>query len=73
MTMKSLVKKVLEKRGWTRYRLAKELGVSLQSIDYIMAQDPKGARIDTVLKLLELGKISAAELVRLLGEAEGEA
>jgi len=61
MTMKAIIKKILDDHGWTTYRLAKELGTSVQSIDYVVKSGTKGVRLNTLCKLRRVSGLSWAQ------------
>ena len=58
MTMKAIIKKILDDHGWTTYRLAKELQTNVQSIDYIVKSGTKGVRLATLCKLRKVSGLT---------------
>lgn len=66
MTVKKTIKKILDARGITRYRLAKELGINTQALDYMLKSDSKAVKLSTLIKLQEVSGLSPSAFWRLL-------
>lgn len=66
MTVKTIIKKVLDTRGITRYRLSKELGISTQALDYMLSSDSKAVRIAVLIKLQRSSGMSVSQFWKLL-------
>lgn len=63
MTIDQNVKRLLDEKGWTPYRLGKESGVSMTAI-YSLKAKKQGPNAETLVKLsLALG-VSLDELVK---------
>lgn len=58
-----LVKDIRESKGWTRYRMAKELGVSQTQLNY-METKAKSIRTDIIVRLWEVSGWSGNEFMR---------
>lgn len=63
LTIKSNVDKLLEYKGWTRYRLSKESGVSMTVI-YSLDKKESGPTADTLVKIADAFGCTIDELVR---------
>lgn len=63
--MRLNLSKLLKERGWTRYRLAKESGISLPTIYRLARVDGKFARLEsgTIDALCEALGVSPGELI----------
>jgi DNA-binding Xre family transcriptional regulator len=72
MTVKRIIKKVLDARGITRYKLAKELGITTQALDYMIKSDTKGVRVAVLIKLQECSSLSVSQFWKLLREEHPE-
>lgn len=68
MTVKKTIKKVLDNRGITRYRLAKELGINTQALDYMIKGDSKAIKVSTLIRLQEVSGLSVSQFWKLLTE-----
>jgi DNA-binding Xre family transcriptional regulator len=68
MTVKKTIKKILDARGITRYRLAKELGITTQALDYMLKSDSKAVKLSTLIKLQEVSELSVSQFWKLLTE-----
>lgn len=68
MTVKRTIKKILDNRGITRYRLAKELGINTQALDYMLKTDSKAVKVSTLIKLQEISGLTVSQFWRLLTE-----
>jgi DNA-binding Xre family transcriptional regulator len=66
MTVKTIIKIILERTGWTRYRLAKEVGLSTQALDYMIHTDTKGVRLSVLCKLREVSGLSWSAFGKIL-------
>jgi DNA-binding Xre family transcriptional regulator len=66
MTMKTIIKKILDNRGITRYRLCKEIGISTQAMDYMLASDSKAVRLTVLIKLQRSSGMSVSQFWKLL-------
>lgn len=66
MTVKSIIKIILEKTGWTRYRLAKEVGLSTQALDYMIHTDTKGVRLSVLCRLRKVSGLSWSAFGKML-------
>ena len=66
MTVKKVLDSVLRKTGWSRYRLAKEIGISTQAMDHMLKSDSKGVRLKVLIKLQEVSGISVETFWKLL-------
>jgi DNA-binding Xre family transcriptional regulator len=66
MTVKKTIKKILDARGITRYRLAKELGITTQALDYMLKSDSKAVKLSTLIKLQEVSELSVSQFWKLL-------
>lgn len=64
--MKEILDTVLKRQGWSRYRLAKELGLSTQALDHIYLNDAKGVRVPVLIKLQEVSGFSVDAFWKLL-------
>lgn len=71
MTVKKTIKKVLDNRGITRYRLAKELGINTQALDYMLKSDSKAVKLSTLIRLQEISGLSVGAFWKLLTEEHG--
>jgi plasmid maintenance system antidote protein VapI len=71
MAVKKLLDTVLENQGWTRYRLAKELGISTQAMDHLYHKDAKAMRLAVLIRLQEASGYSVTEFWKLLKEDHG--
>ena len=58
MSMKKIIEKILSDKGWTAYRLAKELNTNLQGIDYVLKSGTRGMRLSTLCKLRKISGMS---------------
>jgi DNA-binding Xre family transcriptional regulator len=72
MTVKKIIKKVLDGRDITRYRLAKEVGITPQAMDHMLKTDAKGVRVSVLIKLQEVSGLSVAHFWKLLRDEHGE-
>ena len=72
MTVKRIIKKVLDSRGITRYKLAKELGITTQALDYMIKSDTRGVRVAVLIKLQEASGLSVAQFWKLLRDEHPE-
>lgn len=72
MTVKRTIKKILDNRGITRYRLAKELGINTQALDYMLKSDSKAVKVSTLIRLQEISGLSVSAFWKLLTEEHGE-
>lgn len=72
MTVKRTIKKILDNRGITRYRLAKELGINTQALDYMLKSDSKAVKLSTLIKLQEISGLTVSQFWKLLAEEHGE-
>jgi predicted transcriptional regulator len=70
--MKKLLDAVLKKQGWTRYRLAKELGLSTQAMDHLYLKNARGVRIVVLIRLQEVSGYSVEKFWSLLKAEHGE-
>lgn len=66
MTVKTIIKIILERTGWTRYRLAKEIGLSTQALDYMIHTDTKGVRLSVLCKLRKVSGLSWSAFGKVL-------
>lgn len=66
MTVKRTIKKILDNRGITRYRLAKELGINTQALDYMLKSDSKAVKLSTLIKLQEISGLTVSQFWKLL-------
>lgn len=66
MTVKRTIKKILDNRGITRYRLAKELGINTQALDYMLKSDSKAVKVSTLIKLQEISGLTVSQFWKLL-------
>lgn len=71
MTVKKTIKKILDNRGITRYRLAKELGINTQALDYMLKSDSKAVKLSTLIRLQEISGLSVSAFWKLLTEEHG--
>ena len=71
MTMKKLLDAVLKKHEWTRYRLAKEVGLSTQAMDHLYLRNPKGVRIAVLIRLQEVSGYSVERFWKMLKDEHG--
>jgi DNA-binding Xre family transcriptional regulator len=71
MTMKKILDTVLKKQGWSRYRLAKELGLSTQAMDHLYLKNAKGVRVSVLIKLQEISGYTVEKFWRLLKDEHG--
>lgn len=69
--MKKILDTVLKKHGWTRYRLAKELGLSTQAMDHLYLKNARGVRIAVLIRLQEVSGYSVEKFWKLLKEEHG--
>lgn len=72
MTVKKTIKKILDNRGITRYRLAKELGINTQALDYMLKSDSKAVKVSTLIRLQEISGLSVSQFWRLLTEEHSD-
>lgn len=68
MLMKKVIKKILDKRRITRYRLAKDLDISTQSLDWMLKNDAQKIQISTLVKLQKVSGFSVSAFWALLAE-----
>ncbi len=61
--IKANIKKILDAKGWTRYRLSKESGVSMTVI-YSLDKKESGPTADTLIKLADALGVTIDEIVR---------
>jgi DNA-binding Xre family transcriptional regulator len=61
--IKNNVDKLLKSKGWTRYRLSKESGVTM-SLIYSLGGKESGPSADTLLKIADALGCTIDELVR---------
>ncbi|WP_342416241.1 helix-turn-helix transcriptional regulator [Paenibacillus sp. FSL R10-2782] len=61
--IKQNVDRLLERRGWTRYRLSKESGVAM-SVIYSLGEKESGPTADKLLKIANALGCTVDELVR---------
>ncbi|MNW27534.1 helix-turn-helix protein [compost metagenome] len=61
--IKQNVDRLLERRGWTRYRLSKESGVTM-SVIYSLGEKESGPTADKLLKIANALGCTVDELVR---------
>lgn len=71
VTVKKILDIVLKKNGWTRYRLAKELGLSTQAMDHLYLKNAKGVRVSVLIRLQEVSGYSVEKFWKLLREEHG--
>lgn len=62
-TVKNNVDRLLEVKGWTRYRLSKESGVTM-SLIYSLGNKESGPNSETLIKLADALECTVDELVR---------
>lgn len=72
MTVKRTIKKILDNRGITRYRLAKELGINTQALDYMLKSDSKAVKVSTLIRLQEISGLSVSAFWKLLTEEHSD-
>ncbi|KQY87051.1 DNA-binding protein [Paenibacillus sp. Root52] len=63
MTIDQNVKRLLDAKGWTPYRLGKESGVSMTAI-YSLKSKKQGPNAETLVKLSSALGVSLDELVK---------
>ena len=68
MGVRKLLDTVLENQGWTRYRLAKALGISTQAMDHLYHKDAKAIRLSVLIRLQGASGYSVTEFWKLLKE-----
>lgn len=61
--IKANIDKILDAKGWTRYRLSKESGVSMTAI-YSLDKKESGPTADTLVKLADALGVTIDEIVR---------
>jgi transcriptional regulator with XRE-family HTH domain len=61
--IKGNVDKILEEKGWSRYRLSKESGVSMTAI-YSLGQKESGPTADTLVKIADALDVTVDKLLR---------
>ncbi|MNI98377.1 helix-turn-helix protein [compost metagenome] len=61
--IKNNVDRLLEHKGWTRYRLSKESGVTM-SLIYSLGNKESGPSADTLVKIADAIGCTVDELVR---------
>ena len=66
MTVKKILDTVLKRTGWTRYRLAKEIGVTTQAMDHMIKTNSRGVRVKVLIKLQEASGLSVEKFWKLL-------
>lgn len=71
MTVKKILDTVIKKQGWTRYRLAKELGLSTQAMDHLYLKNARGVRISVLIRLQEVSGYSVEKFWRMLKDEHG--
>ena len=71
MTVKKILDTVLKKHGWTRYRLAKELGLSTQAMDHLYLKNARGVRIAVLIRLQEVSGYSVERFWKMLKDEHG--
>ncbi|MNC02421.1 helix-turn-helix protein [compost metagenome] len=70
--VKGNVDRLLKQRGWTRYRLGKESGVTM-SVIYQLGEKEKGLTADTLVKIANALECTVDDLVRFEpAKEEGE-
>lgn len=57
------VERLLDQKGWTKYRLSKESGVSM-TVVYSLDKKDSGPNADTLVKLADALGVTVDELVR---------
>lgn len=67
--IKKNLDRLLEERGWTRYRLSKESGIT-QSVIYSLDKKESGPTADKLLKIATALGCSIDELVREIQDGE---
>lgn len=72
MTVKKILDTVLKKTGWTRYRLAKEIGITTQAMDHMLKSDSKGVRLKVLIRLQEVSGIPVEKFWKLLKDEHQE-
>lgn len=70
--MKIILDAVLQKQGWTRYRLAKELGLSTQALDHLYLKNARGVRVSVLIKLQEVSGYSVEKFWKMLKDEYGQ-
>lgn len=71
MTVKEILDTVLKKQGWSRYRLAKELGLSTQAMDHLYLKNAKGVRVSVLIRLQEVSGYSVERFWKMLKDEHG--
>jgi len=67
----NLLNKVLKERGWSRYKLAKELAISQTSLNYYIS-NPGSIKLPLICRLRSLAVMDWAKFGRALDEQLAE-
>lgn len=63
LAIENNIQRLIEERGWTIYRLAKESGVTVSAL-YNIGKKRQGPYVETLVKLADALNVSLDELVR---------
>lgn len=66
MTVKTVIKKILQTTGWSQYRLSKESGISKQMISKWCSRGGESIRLDQLVALQRASKITWKSLGELI-------
>ena len=66
-----LITKVQKERGWSRYRLAKELGISQTSLNYYV-RNPASIKLPLICRLREIAALVWDKYGRVLDEQNAD-
>lgn len=68
----TLLKKIIERKHWTVYRLAKEMNVEQNRIEKVINKKVKDPQISTVVKIAKALDLTNDEFAKLCGYVEEE-
>lgn len=66
MTVKSVIKKILQTTGWSQYRLAKEAGISRQMVSKWCSKGGESIRLDQLTAIKRASGITWKALGELI-------
>ena len=68
----TLLKKMIERKHWTVYRLAKKMNVEQNRIEKVVNEKVKDPRISTVVKIAKALDLNEYEFAELCGYGKDE-
>lgn len=66
MTVKTVIKKILQTTGWSQYRLAKEANISKQMVSKWCAKGGESIRLDQLVAIRKASKLTWKALGELI-------